>query len=91
MAALGGCGRMLEVWELCRYVRAAVDITASSRRRQRLVVRATVERHEVCEAGENAEPRRDPWLAASNTLASRQIRGLRLTIAFAHAYGHRRV
>ena len=82
---------MLEGVGVFQYVRRHVDIAAGSRRRQRLVVRATVERHEVCEAGENAEPRRDPWLAASNTLASRQIRGLRLTIAFAHAYGHRRV
>ena len=60
----------------------AVDIGACSRRRQRLVVCPTVERHQVCEAGENAE-RQDPVLASGNTLAKTSRRGCKpTTIAF---------
>ena len=60
---------MLEGLGVFQYVRRHVDIAAGSRRRQRLVFCPTVEHHQVCEAGENAESRADPVLASSNALA----------------------
>ena len=69
--AAEGCWRL---WELSGTYAGAVDIIQCSRRRERLVVRAIVDRHQVCEAGVNAE-RADPVLASSNTLASTKIPG----------------
>ena len=64
---------------------AATADASMALRRQRLVVRAIVDRHQVCVVGENAEPRRDPVLASGNTLAKGWILRQALTIAFVHA------
>ena len=85
VVALAGCGRMLAPPGVSVPGDAATADASMALRRQRLVVRAIVDRHQVCVVGENAEPRRDPVLASGNTLAKGWILRQALTIAFVHA------